>query len=171
MKICPNCQRPMDDNAVFCTVCGTAFAAAPQPEQPASQPPYTQPNYAPPQPVYTPAYDPYDHTAKFDPQDISENKVVCMLVYLMGAIGIIVALLIGKESPYTAFHVRQALKFTVVEILLSLITVVLFWTFIVPLAAGVLAVILLVLKIICFFQICSGKAKKPAIIRDLKFLK
>ena len=31
--------------------------------------------------------------------------------------------------------------------------------------------IVLVLKVICFFQICSGKAKEPAIIRSLGFLK
>ena len=31
--------------------------------------------------------------------------------------------------------------------------------------------IVLVLKVICFFQICNGKAKEPAIIRGLGFLK
>lgn len=32
-------------------------------------------------------------------------------------------------------------------------------------------IILLVLRIISFFQICSGKAKEPAIIRSLGFLR
>ena len=47
----------------------------------------------------------------------------------------------------------------------------LFWTIIVPVAYGVMSCIFLVLRVICFFQICSGKAKEPAIIRSLGFLK
>ena len=68
------------------------------------------------QPNYTP-YDPYDHTSEFTAKDISDNKVIAMLVYLMGTVGIIIALLASKDSPYLSFHVRQALKFTVLEVL------------------------------------------------------
>lgn len=161
MKICPNCNNTVDDNATFCTNCGTQFIASPQ-----------QPNYqVPPQPNYAPAYDPYDHTAEFDPKDVSENKVISMLVYLMGAIGIVIALLASNTSPYAAFHVRQALKFTVVEILALICTALLFWTVIVPIAYAALMMTLTVIKFICFFQICSGKAKEPAIIRSLGFLR
>lgn len=71
----------------------------------------------PPQQAFVPAYDPYDHTAEFDPKDISDNKVFAMLCYLMDFIGIIVALLATHSSKYTMFHVRQALKITVVSIL------------------------------------------------------
>ena len=49
------------------------------------------------QPNYTP-YDPYDHTSEFTAKDISDNKVIAMLVYLMGTIGIIVALLASKDA-------------------------------------------------------------------------
>lgn len=94
-----------------------------------------------------------------------------MLVYLMGVIGIIYALLAGKDSKYVAFHVRQALKFEVVTILLGIVMALLCWTIIVPIVGGVCMAIVLVLKVICFFQICSGKAKEPAIIRSLGFLK
>ena len=94
-----------------------------------------------------------------------------MLVYLMGAVGIVIALLASHSSPYAAFHVRQALKFTVVNILMAICTVLLCWTFIVPIAYLIMLVVLWVIKIICFFQICAGKAKEPAIIRSLGFLK
>lgn len=161
MKICPNCNTQVEDNAVFCNNCGTQFIVNPQ-----------QPNYQmPPQPTYAPVFDPYDHTAEFDAKDVSENKVISMLVYLMGAIGIVIALLASNTSPYAAFHVRQALKFTVVEILALICTALLFWTFIVPIAYAALMVTLTVIKFICFFQICSGKAKEPAIIRSLGFLR
>ena len=157
MKYCPKCGAQMEDNAAFCPNCGNN----------------AQPNGSPNQaPVYAaPEPDPFDHTEEFDAKDISENKVLCMLVYLMGAIGIIYALLAGKDSKYVAFHVRQALKFEVITILLGIVMALLFWTIIVPIVGGVCLAIVLVLKVICFFQICSGKAKEPAIIRSLGFLK
>ena len=178
MKICPNCQQAMDDQLAFCMNCGTQLPAAqPAPApQPIQTPPPVQPqngpyagNVPPVQPM--PIIDPYDHTAEFTAKDISDNKVISMLVYLMGAIGIVIALLASNTSPYAAFHVRQALKFTVVNILISIASVVLCWTFIVPIAAALLALALFVVRIICFFQICKGKAVEPLIIRSLTFLK
>lgn len=118
-----------------------------------------------------PVFDPYDHTAEYSPKDISDNKVIAILVYLMGTVGIIIALLASKESPYVAFHLRQGLKFLAVEVLVGIVSAVLFFTLIVPIAGGIFLVVLWVIKIICFFQICSGKAKEPAIIRSLGFLK
>lgn len=192
MKTCPNCQQQMDDNLAFCMNCGTQLPAGqpvpapqpvptPPPVAPVTPPPGAQfnnqvppqngpyGNIQPGQPA--PVFDPYDHTAEFTTKDISDNKVISMLVYLMGAIGIVIALLAANSSPYAAFHVRQALKFTVVNILLSIAAAVLCWTFIVPIAAGIAALVLLVIKIICFFQICKGKAVEPYIIRSLTFLK
>lgn len=180
MRICPNCNTTVEDNAVFCNNCGTQFVVENQ------NPQYQQaPNYnTPPQPGFapTPKYDPYDHTAEFDAQDVSDNKVIAMLVYLMGAIGIIIALLASNKSKYVSFHLRQALKFLVVEILMPIALVVGAVVCIIPIlglivyglvaiVAGVAYITFFVLKIICFFQICSGKAKEPAIIRNLKFLK
>ena len=170
MKICPNCNAQLDDAAAFCTNCGVQFAEQPQPQP---QPQYPPQGAVPPYPGYAPApvYDAYDHTAEFDPKDISENKVFAILGYLLGVIGIIVALLAAKSSGFVMFHVRQALKFAVVDILLAICVLLLFWTVIIPIAYGIITCILLVIKIICFFQACSGKAKEPAIIRSLGFLK
>jgi uncharacterized membrane protein len=121
--------------------------------------------YAPPPPA------PTDHTAEYDPKDISQNKVLAMTAYLLGAIGVIIALLGSHDSPYVAFHVRQALKLAVVEVLVIIISVVLCWSIIVPIAGTICLVILVVLRIIAFFQVCSGKAKEPAIISSLGFMK
>ena len=175
MKTCPNCQQQMDDNLAFCMNCGTQL--------PASQPaPQAAPQFntqTPPQngaygnvpPAPGPVFDPYDHTSEFTAKDISDNKVISMLVYLMGAIGIVIALLAAGTSPYAGFHVRQALKFTVVTLLLGLATALLCWTIIVPIVASIAILVLQVVKIICFFQICKGKAVEPYIIRNLSFLK
>lgn len=91
-----------------------------------------------------------------------------MLCYLMDFIGIIVALLATHSSKYTMFHVRQALKITVVSILSVFVLIIPFLGWI---AFPILQGILWVIKIISFFQICSGKAKEPAIIRSFGFLR
>lgn len=182
MKMCPKCNTVVDDAAAFCPVCGVPFAAAqpnaqqaqpqPQPQaQPQAQtPPQPQPVYAG-APQYVPVVDIYDHTAEFDKKDISDNKVYAILLYLAGVVGIIIALLGAKDSPYVSFHLRQAIKFLAVDVLLGIIGVLLLWTLIIPIAVAVMEVILFVIKIICFFQICNGKAKDPAIISGLGFLK
>ena len=107
MKTCPNCHAQLDDSSIFCTSCGTQFGAVPPqqnavppqqnavPPQQNAVPPQQnavppQQNAVPPQQAFVPAYDPYDHTAEFDPKDISDNKVFAMLCYLMDFIGIIV---------------------------------------------------------------------------------
>lgn len=111
---------------------------------------------------------PYDHTAEFDPKDISDNKVFAMICYLMGFIGIIVALLATNSSKYAMFHVRQALKIEVASILSIFVLIIPFLGWI---AFPILQGIIWVIKIISFFQICSGKAKEPAIIRSFGFLR
>lgn len=187
--ICPKCGSEVSDGSAFCTKCGAALGAnaqqpnkgmpqgGPQPEnqQTGNGMPYGNPQmnngvppYGMPQQQYV---DPKDHTGEFDPKDISDNKVMAMLPYLMGTIGIIIALLASRESAYTYFHVRQALKISVVTMLVAMITAVLCWTVIVPIAGGVCAVILLVVRIIGFFQVCSGKAKEAAIVSSFGFLK
>lgn len=150
MKTCPKCGAQMEDNALFCATCGANFSN-----------PYAA----------TPVVPEWDHTAEFDPKDVSDNKVIAMLVYLLGAVGILLALIGSSNSPYAAFHVRQSLKFMVIETLLAIVTAILFWTIIVPIAAGIFMGVLFVVKIICFVSICKGEAKEPAIIRSFKFLK
>ena len=169
MKNCPKCNASIDDNVAFCTSCGANLAeAAPAAEQPQQKPqPQAAPVYAP-APVYV---DPADHTGEFDQKDISDNKVFAMSVYILGVVGIIIALLASNNSKYVAFHLRQAMKFLIVEVLTAICTVLLFWTIIVPIAAGIFITILAVIEIICFFQVCKGQAKEPAIIKSLKFLK
>ena len=99
------------------------------------------------------------------------NSTKSMVGHLLGAAGVIIALLGSQSSPYAGFHVRQSLKFTVVDILLGIISAVLFWTFLIPVACGICYAVLFVVRIICFFSICKGQAKEPPIIRSLGFLR
>lgn len=150
MKSCPKCGAQMEDQAVFCANCGA--------------------NYNNPYGAAAPVVPEWDHTAEFDPKDVSDNKVIAMLLYLLSVVGILIALL-SQNSPYVSFHVRQALKFLVVKTLVGLVTAILCWTVIVPIAAGIFYAVLWVVKIICFVSICKGEAKEPVIIRSFTFLK
>jgi hypothetical protein len=75
--------------------------------------------------------NPYDHTAAYDPREISDNKVICMLIYLFPVAGLIIALLADRASDartsYIGFHVRQEIKLDVFSILVSLVTLVVTW--------------------------------------------
>ncbi len=141
MKFCTKCGTQCEDNATACTNCGAAMAA------PAGV---------------------TDHTSEFDAKDVSENKVVAMLPYLLGVMGLIVAILLANTSEYVRFHVRNALKFTVVSTLLGFCNIVPILGTIV-FVVGILVVF--VLRIIAFFQVCKGQAKEPALISKLTFLK
>lgn len=149
MKYCAKCGAQMDDNLTFCPNCGTPSGAAAAP-------------------AAATVINATDHTAEFDPKDISDNKVVAMLPYISSFIGIIVASIIAKESPYVAFHVRQALKLMICQMIccIAFIIPILGW-----IAGGICLAIITVLQIIAFFQVCGGKAKEPAIISGLGFLK
>lgn len=171
--ICNKCGMQNNDDAAFCLNCGESFSAQQgqnsQPNQQWQQP-YNQQPYG----QQIPYRNPYDHTAEFDHKDICDNKVYAMLPYLLGWIGVIVALLASKlntsGSSYTEFHVRQSLKLTVVNNLLMIVALVLCWTFIVPVVCVIMWIILWVVKIIGFFSVCSGNAKELPIIRSLGFL-
>ena len=148
MAFCPNCGAQVEEGVAFCPQCGTGL------------------NGQAPEPI-----DYFDHTAEFHPQDISDNKVYAMLCYLMGTIGIIIALLASHESPYLRFHIRQAVKLAVTSMLIWIAAILLCWTIIVPLAACVLSIAIFVIRIISFFQICNGRAVEPALVRSLNFLR
>lgn len=185
MKICPSCGARLEDSVSFCTQCGKQVPVIPVQTTMAApvnqnQPMPVQPNYGhnggyQPNPgynPYVPPVDPYDHTSEFDTKDISDNKVVCMLIYLAGYLGILVALLLAGTSDYVGFHLRQALKIEVVNLLLTIVAVVgMILLFIPTVIAGILMAALLVVKIICFFQICKGQAKEAYIVRSLGFMK
>ena len=167
MITCPKCGTKNSEDAAFCRDCGTKlnpYAGGPGecPEENARS--SGQQNQQP-------EAKPYDHTAEFDPKDISDNKVFAMAAYVLGTLGIIIALLAAHRSDYAMFHVRQSLKFTIVNLLTGLASLLLCWTVIVQILGGIFVVVLFVVRIISFVQVCRGKADEPHIIYRIGFLK
>ncbi len=146
MAFCPNCGAQVEDGAASCPNCGTAFASQ--------------------QATYS--YDPKDHTAEFDPRDISDNKVFAMAANLLSVVGIIITLLAAQKSDYAMFHARQSLKISLCEVLCAVMLIVPFLGWI---AAPICLVILFVVRIILFFQVCKGQAKDAPIVGNFGFLK
>ena len=105
MKVCTNCHLSFPDSASHCAQCGAPLTTV------ADQPP-----------VYS--GDPLDHTAEFDPADISANKVFALIPYLMGWFGVIITLLASSSSPYAGFHVRQALKIQIAALLSLVLAII-----------------------------------------------
>ena len=154
MKLCPKCNTQLEDSAAFCPNCGTQFI----------------PNATVTQQPYIPV-DASDHTAEFDPADIAQNKLYAAICYIMSLLGIIVALLAAKESPFVQFHIRQSLKIAICVILLGLIAVVGAITIIIPILAWIAIIVLAVVEVICFFRALKGKAVEAPIVKGLNFLK
>lgn len=75
--------------------------------------------------------NPYDHTGAYDPKEISDNKCICMLIYLFPVVGLIIALLADRARDarisYIGFHIRQEIKLDVFSILVSLVTMAVTW--------------------------------------------
>lgn len=208
VKYCPKCGSGIADEATFCPACGSNIGASAgsAPGYNPNSNPNPNPGYAPnpgykpnPNPGYAPnpgykpapAYNPADHTAEYDAKDIADNKLLCMQLYLAGYIGIIVALLMKSSSKCVEFHLKQAQKVEVTNLLYILMisvpamileSVISSFLGYIPLIGNVITLLfgliaiagpvtILVVKIISFFQICGGKVKEPAIVRSLNFLK
>ena len=145
MAFCSNCGKEVPDGASVCSSCGASLAGTPAAK----------------------SAEEFDHTSDYDADDISANKVYALSAYILSFFGVLLCNVLAKESPYAQFHAREALKLDVVAIVVYVLSVLLCWTCIVPVAGAVLEIILIVVRIISFVQVCKGEAKEPWLIRSI----
>ena len=145
MAFCSNCGKEVPDGASVCSSCGANLAAAPAVK----------------------SAEEFDHTADYDAADISDNKVYALSAYIFSFFGVLLCIVLALQSPFAQFHAREALKIDIVAIVVYILSVLLCWTCIVPVAGAVFEIILLVVKIIAFVQVCKGQAKEPWMIRSI----
>ena len=143
MAFCSNCGKEVPDGATVCPACGAAIGSA----------------------VAT--IESWDHTAEFDAKDISNNKVYALSAYLFSFVGVFLCHMLAKASPYAQFHAREALKIHVTAVVVYLLSLIFCWTCIVPVAGVILIIILAVVNVIAFIQVCCGQAKEPWLIRSI----
>lgn len=168
MKICPNCHNETEDLALSCPVCGTALDAIGH--IPAEEPSIYHAQQMPVMEITPPRTSKHNRTADYSQTDIQENRIVCMCVYLLGVFGVIIALLMAPGSDYTRFHVNQSLKFTVLEALLAVISVLLFWTVLIPVLCALAMLVLMVAKLLCFVDVVKNQAVLSPVLHLIRFL-
>lgn len=163
MKNCPKCNAQLNDDAMFCVNCGAQIGANPNPQQNA---------YAQPMPT-APVVSSTDHTAEFSPAEVADNKLFAALIYALSIVGVVIALLanLNNKSAYLKFHIKQGLKLFITNMIVTVASLVLCWTFIVPFAGAICSLIILVVDVICFVQTLRNKSVEPPIISGLGFLK
>lgn len=215
MAFCRNCGAQLGAEDKFCSSCGTPVAApkppqaeapvyedqqaeAPvcenpqaagetaQPQQPSFQQPEQQTAYqaniaVAPQPRKSAD----DHTADYDPQDISRNNIFAVLSYLSWLV--LIPLLAAKDSKFARFHANQGLvlaiggtalgiiRAIVVAILRTIIYAISYrLSFIITLVSVVFTLLgigLGVLSIIGIVYAASGKAKELPLVGKIRILK
>lgn len=118
---------------------------------------------------------PTDFTHTFDSEEVAKNKVFATGSYLLGFIGIVIALLAAKDSEYVKFHVRESMKIQVLcallglaSVLLCLASVLLCWTIIIPILGCIAIAVLGVIEIICMVRAMMGQSKKVPLIGNWK---
>lgn len=144
-------------------------SAAFQPDSAFQENPHYQPQpVAGATPVQTAPPAPTDFTSAFDAEDAAKNKVFATGSYLLGFVGIIIALLAAKDSDYVKFHVRESMKLQLLYALLGLASVLLCWTIIIPILGCIAIVVLGVIEIICIVRVMMGQSKKVPLIGNWK---
>ncbi len=111
-----------------------------------------------------------DSTGAFNPNDISNNKVMAILAYF--GILVLVPLFAAKESPFARFHANQGLVLFVASIVCYIVAAVLTsissWL---GLIGTILYIVIVVLAIIGIINAATGKAKQLPLIGGIQLIK
>ncbi|MBR3471227.1 MAG: zinc ribbon domain-containing protein [Prevotella sp.] len=119
-----------------------------------------------------------DITNQFDPQDISQNKVMAVLAYF--GILVLIPIFAAKESKFARFHSNQGLILLILGIALSIISsflsTILFsisykLMWIMGIISFAIWVIIAVFFILGVINAAKGRAKELPLIGHFKLLK
>lgn len=148
MAFCKNCGAELMDHTHFCMKCGTSV----DPEQqsaPAAAPRST------------------DHTRRFDPQDIEDNKWLSAFCYF-GILLMIFAMIAKPDSKFIRFHANQALVLQLLGIAAVIVSIIPILGWIAGVAASIFSFVCLILGII---NCCKGRAKELPLIGVISIIR
>ena len=182
MKFCSNCGKQLNDDAMFCSGCGSKQVAAPQPQQPVNgnnAAPVNNYNAAPVPPVTGEA-------------DVQQNRGIAWLAY--ASLLLLVPLFARKRSEYCKFHVKQGATLCAVEIVYYILEAIImaivkaifpgqlvygYFTYYYQDSAATIifrllfaagSIFLLVLTIMGIVNAATGKQKKLPLIGQIPFV-
>lgn len=112
-------------------------------------------------------FDEYDKTELFEETDVNEHRFFAILIYLTGVVGIILALLKDKNSPYLKFHIQEGIKIVTLDALVLILSAILSWTVIVPILGIMTLLTSTVIKLTSTFWTYKGLTKNAIIIRKI----
>ena len=116
-----------------------------------------------------------DTTSQFDPQDITNNKVMAILAYF--GILVLIPIFAAKESKFARFHANQGLIlfigciaiYLVQSVLLAILPFRIWW--LISIIVSIVALVIFVLAIIGIVNAAQGKAKELPLVGSFKLLK
>ncbi|MBR5559563.1 MAG: zinc-ribbon domain-containing protein [Oscillospiraceae bacterium] len=153
MSYCSKCGSKIESNAQFCTQCGAPVeggAAKTMPEFDLNQL----------------GKDSVDSTAAFSAQDISENKVICILCYF--GLLLLIPLLVKKDSAFARFHSNQGLILFIFDILVSILAAVPVVGWIISIVGSIAGVVFWIMGIV---NVLNGRAKTLPLIGGITLIK
>lgn len=143
MQYCRQCGKPMEDGARFCTACGAK-------------------NEPTVHDMFGKVADTPDSTAQFDPADVQQNKVMAVLSYF--GLLVLVPIFAAKDSRFARFHANQGLILFLASVLVEILSgIVSEWI-------GVLALLILALRVVGIVWAAQGKAKALPLIGSWRIL-
>ncbi len=150
MAYCSKCGAQTNEGDCFCPKCGETLNGAPY---------GTAPNLS------QMKSEGHDYTIHFSPQDVEENKYICILCYL--GILFVLPLIIRPESYFVKFHANQGLITFLLSAAAGFVAIVPLVGWVVSVVAGIAATIFVIMGIIFA---CQGTAQTLPIIGGISII-
>ena len=115
-----------------------------------------------------------DTTSQFDPQDITNNKVMAILGYF--GILVLIPIFAAKESKFARFHANQGLILFIAGIAIYIVQTIFYSIFslrlwwLISTVVGIIGLVIFVLAIIGIVNAAQGKAKELPLVGNFKIL-
>lgn len=158
MKYCEGCGARVDNEAVYCPVCGAKMKASSSEKKTQAQTKIED--------AFNRFTNTANTTADYSPEDIAKNKPITFLAYL-GALCFI-PLFIAKDSPYARFHTNQGLILFLFGLITSVAGLIPYVGWIIAAVISIFDTLLLVVGILNAFR---GEAKELPLIGKFRILR
>ncbi len=115
-----------------------------------------------------------DTTSQFDPQDITNNKVMAILAYF--GILVLIPIFAAKESKFARFHANQGLILFIAGIAIYIVQTIFYSIFslrlwwLISTVVGIIGLVIFVLAIVGIVNAAQGKAKELPLVGNFKIL-